>query len=74
MKKEKEFKTLSDEEIDIKGVQDVVYQGVYFRKNIKEFIKIILEEINEEWDGKGKCPTTEEIIKKRAGEKLCQEK
>jgi len=36
----------------------------------EEFIKIILEEINEEWDGKGKCPTTEEIIKKRAGEKL----
>ncbi len=46
--KDEEF-NLSKKEIDLKGVQDVVYQGVYFRNEIKEFIKRLKEEIDNTW-------------------------
>ncbi len=42
----KEF-NLSEKEIDLKGVKDVIYQGVYFRKEVKEFIKILKDPDSE---------------------------
>lgn len=44
IKMEKEF-NLSEKEMNLIGVEDVVYSGIYFRKEIKEFIKRLKEEI-----------------------------
>ena len=44
--KEKEF-SLSDKEIDLKGVKDVVYCGVYFRSEVKQKINDFIEELRE---------------------------